>query len=236
MGILYILLGAAFGAIITYLRLQNNETTTDKDALEKLKQRDQSLVARLKSGEEKHQRFEEELKSMKSVFDQRESELHKLNAELATIKSKFEEAAKRNIRNDQTSATPTPTVNRDLVVDQPSPSDIVVDRSEVEMLQEQVKALVRKRSELEAVKRKLEEERPQLIKKIEVLERDLQELTSERDGLNLTLSKEKEEHQTTKKELDDQKTALRSLGKKYPSDFERIGVKILNELEKKTKR
>lgn len=219
MGILYILLGLALGAIITYSRL-NKTASTDNEELLKLKQKNDSLDLKIKSGEERHQRFEEELMSTKEAFDQRKSELLRLDAELKTIKDQLNTLANTSHISAPISQAETP---------------IVIRNGAVEKLEKKVKTLSIQKSELETQTVSLEKQNLQFVKTIENLEKDLKERTLECNGLNRSLSSEKEAHQASKKELADQRTSIQSLGQKFNLDFQNMGIKILEELESQQK-
>ncbi len=218
MGILYILLGAAFGAIITYLQLQNTPHVNNEE-LQKLKRKDHSLDLRIKSGEERHQRLEEELKLTKEICDQGERELLKLDTEIIAVKAQLESVEERN-SNDLISQQETPIVNRN---------------DETTRLEKQLKALLIEKSELEIEKTSLEKEIVQVNRRMEKVVKDLKKRIIICDELNHALSKEKEDHQALKEKHNIQSTAIQSLGKKFNSDFQSIASKILEELESRQK-
>lgn len=218
MGILYILLGAAFGGTIAYLRLQNNTPEADQEALHLLKQTDRSLDLRVKSVEENHERLAEDLKSTKEALEQRESAWLRPDAELTTVRAEPDveaEAIENDARDQGLETVPQ-----------------IIDLSdEVVRLEQQVKALSLEKSELETEKATLEEGNLQMTERMERLEKDLNEKAAECKELNLSLAKEQEEHEASKKKLKVQRTSFEALGKKFNSDFENMATKILEELE-----
>ncbi len=217
MGILYILLGAAFGAIITYLRLQNTAMGGSEE-LAKLKQQDNSLDQRIKSGEEKHLRLQEEIKSLQQAFEQRTGELHRLEEELTAIKGHLQTPSAPVLQQETNSQIETPTgeINND-----------------VEHLERQVKTLLTEKSSLEKEKFRLEEGHNAMVQRMKSLEIELKEKIAECAVLNTALSKEKQAHQSTIDQLEEQKASMKALGQKFNADFEKMGIKILEELESK---
>lgn len=215
MGILYVLLGSAFGAIITYLRLQNNAPVNTEE-LRKLEKKDHSLDLRIKSGEEKLEKFEEELMSTKEVFEQRENDLQKLDRELSTMKAQLDASA-----NGFVSSNPIPQAE----------SPIGNQNEEMEKYEKQVKLLTIEKSELELEKSGLEKQLVERDNRLEKMELNLNKRTTECDELIHSLSQEKADHQASKKELNFQKNAMQSLGEKFNSDFQHMASKMLEELE-----
>lgn len=220
MGILYILLGAAFGAIITYLRLDSSPLTKNEEFI-KLKNTDRSLDKRIKSGESLHQRIEQELELQKVTADQRAHELQQLNEELVMIKNQL-----------------NGSINESPVVESaPQPEKVIIDRSgEVEKLEQQIKILSGEKSDLESDITSLEEANLQVAETIARLEKALEEKTVQNDELDRLLTQEKEAHQASKQQLEEQRTSFEALGKKFNSDFQNMASKILDELESPQKK
>lgn len=221
MGILYILLGIAIGAIITYQRMQNNPIA-DKEELDKLKQWDQSLNNRLTSVEEKYQQLADDLNFTKETLANKEIDPPQLETEFTEEKEKPEAEVQQ-----QLPAIEVTQVTAKLPTGSNSPQQ--------EELNRQVSELSHEKSKLEHKKRNLEEENMRLYKKLEILEKNLQEKSARYEELERSHTEELKAHEASKIEIKEQKEAIQALGKRFNSDFQKIGVKILEELESKKK-
>ncbi|MCR9249878.1 MAG: hypothetical protein NXI20_05615 [bacterium] len=221
MGILYILLGIAIGAIITYQRMQNNPIA-DKEELDKLKQWDQSLNKRITSVEEKYQQLEDDLNFTKEALANKEIDLPKLETEFTEEKEKPEAEVQQ-----QLPATEVALVTAEVPT--------VSSSAQQEELNRQVSELSQEKSKLENKKRNLEEENIRLYKKLEILEKKLQENSTKFEELERSHADELKAHEASKIEIKEQKEAIQALGKRFNSDFQKIGVKILEELASKKK-
>lgn len=221
MGILYILLGIAIGAIITYQRMQNNPIA-DKEELDKLKQWDQSLNKRLTSVEEKYQQLEGDLNFTKEALANKEIDLPQQETEFTEEKEKPEAEVQ-----PQLPATEVTQVRAEVPT--------VSSSAQQEELNRQVTELSQEKSKLENKKRNLEEENIRLHKKLEIMEKNLQEKSAKYEELERSHADELKAHEASKIEIKEQKEAIQALGKRFNSDFQKIGVKILEELEAKKK-
>ncbi len=221
MGILYILLGIAIGAIITYQRMQNNPIA-DKEELDKLKQWDQSLNKRITSVEEKYQQLEDDLNFTKETLANKEIDPPQLETEITEVNERLESEVQ-----PQLPTTEVPQITAEVPTVSNSPKQ--------EELSRQVSELSQEKSKLENKKRNLEEENIRLHKKLEILEKNLQENSTKFEELERSHADELKAHEASKIEIKEQKEAIQALGKRFNSDFQKIGVKILEELEAKKK-
>lgn len=219
MGILYILLGSAFGAIITYLRMEN-KPLVESEELTSLKSTNRFLEKKIKSGEMNHERLEAELKSTQEVFEQQENRIKRLNEELFAIKARLESLANKNLVAEPMSQSET----------------VIMDRTtEIQDLAQQVKTLTQEKSELASDIARLEEANLRVAGKTARLEEDLNQKVIECSELKRSLSSEKKAHKASQQTLEEHRISLVTLGEKFNSDFENIGTKILDELESQYK-
>lgn len=221
MGILYILLGIAIGAIITYQRMQNNPIA-DKEELDKLKQWDQSLNNRLTSVEEKYQQLADDLNFTKETLANKDLDLPQLETEITKEKEQQESEVQ-----PQLPAAEVPQATTEV----PTASN----STQQEELNRQLTELSQEKSKLENKKRNLEEENIRLYKKLEILEKNLQEKSAKYEELEQSHTEELKAHEASKIEIKEQKEAIQALGKRFNADFQKIGIKILEELESKKK-
>ena len=221
MGILYILLGTAFGAIITYLRM-NKTPIEDSQELHQLKQKDHDLESHLKSMEKNYERLAQELKATNQELEQRAEELIKLDAQFTDSQIQSEPSVEEN-----TIAVEEPTEKSTVIAD--------INSELIENLKKKVKVLTEEKLQLEIEIESQKREFSQVTLRMHKLEADLSRKGNQFEELNKQYLQEKKDHQLTKEELAIQKDSIRSLGKKFNSDFENIGLKILKELESKQK-
>lgn len=222
MGILYLLIGTVFGAIITYLRMEN-KPLAESEALTNLKSTNRFLEKKIKTGEVNHQQLEAELKNTKEALHQRTNEFQRLETDIATIKSQLELQTNEDLNKE-----PTEPIRQ-------FESEMVERSSEINHLTQQIDALTQEKSELASNIESLKAANQQVAGKVSQLEEELKQKVIKCNDLKQALSYEKEAHKKSRKQLHEQKASFEALGKKFNSDFEQMASKILDELETQRK-
>lgn len=210
MEIALIIIGFIFGSMITFLWTKQKFTTKEGVSNEKreLKQEIDKLVISLKSEEGKYSRSERDLTKVKENLSQKESELRRYDAGLATFKTKLE--ASNQLTLEKTN---------ELIVQTQSNTTLQKKNFEISIMA----------SELKVSKESIEKENRLMDDKLSSIIMQLEKKNQVLTTVNQQLATEKATNEALVEKLETQDKEIEALGKKFNLEFQNIANKILEE-------